>query len=127
MRRCPARCSSSVSRSSNPKPRGDMVRKDMAAIECGVAHLFLVRTPALPADQRRTDEASRPDTANHLPGHLSLMVQAASFVRSVNTVGSPQSCSGARYRCSNNLGSIPWPKPSRSCPTIQALFFAPGM
>jgi hypothetical protein len=120
MRRRPARCSSSVSRSSNPKPRGDVMRKDMAAIECGVAHLFLVRTPALLADQRRTDEASRPDTANHLPAHLSLMVQAASCVRSVNTVGSPQSCSGARYgaqtisgrfRGRNLVGLAPQSKP----------------
>ena len=47
------------------------------------------------ADQRRTDEASRPEWSNeHLPGH------PASFVRSVRTVGSPQSCSGARNRCS---------------------------
>jgi hypothetical protein len=44
------------------------------------------------------DEASRPDEANHLPGH------PASSVRSVRTVGSPQSCSGARYRCSSISG-----------------------
>src|SRR5262245_43116833 len=43
----------------------------------GVAHLFLERTAASRAGRRRTDEASRPDRANLLPGH------PASFVRLV--------------------------------------------
>jgi hypothetical protein len=77
-----AAMSDSVSRSSNP----------LTAAYRGVAHLFLTGMSALPADQRRTDEASRPDWANYLPGH------PASFVRFVRTVGSPQSCSGARNR-----------------------------
>jgi hypothetical protein len=55
----------------------------MTAIICSVAHLFLARGAASHADQRRTDEASRPNEANHLPGH------PASFVRFVRTVGSP--------------------------------------
>jgi hypothetical protein len=70
--------SGSVSRSSDPKLRGDMT-----VTKCGVAHLFLVRMTASSTDQRQTDEASRPDQANHLPGH------PASFVRSVRTIGSP--------------------------------------
>jgi hypothetical protein len=41
---------------------------------------------------------SNPDWANHLPGH------PAPFVRFVRTVGSPQSCSGARYRRSTISG-----------------------
>jgi len=77
-----AAMSDSVSRSSNP----------LTAAYRGVAHLFLTGMSALPADQHRTDEASRPDLANYLPGH------PASFVRFVRTVGSPQSCSGARNR-----------------------------
>src|SRR3981189_1303197 len=100
-----AAMSDSVSRSSTP----------LTAAYRGVAHLFLTGMSALPADQRRTDEASRPDWANYLPGH------PASFVRFVRTVGSPQSCSGARYR--RSLARVDsWPKPSRSCPTIQVLF-----
>jgi hypothetical protein len=55
----------------------------MTATNCGVAHLFLVRITASSTDQRQTNEASRPDQANHLPGH------PASFVRSVCTIGSP--------------------------------------
>ena len=110
-----AAMSGSVSRSSNPNSGR------LAAAHRDVAHLFLVRKTATLADRRRTDEASRPDCANCLPGH------PASFVRSVRTVGSPQSCSGARYRRSDCLGSIPWPKPSRSRPTIQVLFLGPGM
>ena len=43
-----------------------------------------MRGSAPSANQRRTDEASRPDWANYLPGH------PASFVRFVRTVGSPQ-------------------------------------
>jgi hypothetical protein len=73
--------SGSVSRSSDPKLRGDTT-----ATNCGVAHLFLVHVTASSADQRRTDEASRPDLANRLPGH------PASFVRFVRTVGSPKTC-----------------------------------
>jgi len=71
-----------VSRSSNP----------LSAACRGVAQLFLTSMSASPADQCRTDETSNPDWANHLPGH------PAAFVRFVCTVGSPQSCSGARYR-----------------------------
>jgi hypothetical protein len=37
------------------------------------------------ADQRQTNEASHPDRANHLPAH------PASFVRTIRTLGSPQS------------------------------------
>jgi hypothetical protein len=84
-----AAMSGSVSRTSNPQPRGDVT-----AAYRSVAHLFLARTSTTLADQRRTDEASRPDWANRLPGH------PAPLVRSVRTVGSPQSCSGARNRCS---------------------------
>src|SRR5215468_8000430 len=98
--------SGSVSRSSNP----------LSAAYRGVAQLFLISMSASLADQRRTDEVSNPDWANHLPGH------PASFVRFVRTVGSPQSCSGARYRRFARVDS--WPKPSRSCPTIQVLFFS---
>lgn len=49
-----AAMSDSVSRSSNP----------LTAAYRGVAHLFLTGMSALPADQRRTDEASRHDWAN---------------------------------------------------------------
>ena len=102
--------SGSVSRSSNP----------LSAAYRGVAQLFLISMSASLADQRRTDEVSNPDWANHLPGH------PASFVRFVRTVGSPQSCSGARYR--RSLARVDYgPKPSRSSPTIQVLFFVPGM
>src|SRR6516164_3658797 len=83
-----AAMSGSVSRSSNP----------LSAAYRGVAQLFLISMSASLADQRRTDEVSNPDWANHLPGH------PASFVRFVRTVGSPQSCSGARYRCSTISG-----------------------
>ncbi len=64
----------------------------------GVAQLFLTSVSASLADQRRTDKTSNPDWANHLPGH------PAPFVRFVRTVGSPQSCSGARYRRSTISG-----------------------
>ena len=83
-----AAMSGSVSRSSNP----------LTAAYRGVAHLFLTSMAASTAIQRRTDEASRPRSANHLPDH------PASFVRFVSTVGSPQSCSGARYRRSRISG-----------------------
>jgi len=43
--------------------------------------------------------------ANCLPDH------PAPFVRSVRTVGSPQSCSGARYRRSTLSRVDSWPKP----------------
>ena len=75
MRRPCAAISGSVSRSSNP----------LSAAYRGVAQLFLISMSASLADQRRTDEISNPDWANHLPGH------PASFVRFVRTVGSPQS------------------------------------
>src|SRR5713101_4244560 len=88
-----AAMSGSVSPSSDPKLRGDVT-----TVYRGVAHLFLTRMATLLAGQRRTNEASRPDWANHLPGH------PASFVRSIRTVGSPQSCSGARYRRSTISG-----------------------
>ena len=97
MRRPCAAISGSVSRSSNP----------LSAAYRGVAQLFLISMSALLADQRRTDEVSNPDWANHLPGH------PASFVRFVRTVGSPQSCSGTRYR--RSLARVDsWAKPSRS-------------
>ena len=83
-----AAMSRSVSRSSNP----------LSAAYRGVAQLFLTSMSASPADQHRTDEASCPDWANRLPAH------PASFVRFVRTVGSPQSCSGARYRRSTISG-----------------------
>jgi hypothetical protein len=82
----------------------------MTAIICSVAHLFLARSAALHADQRRTDEASRPNEANHLPGH------PASFVRFVRTVGSPHSPKWdirGSLSMLDKLGSIPWPQPSR--------------
>src|SRR5262245_236863 len=87
MRRAAA-ISYSVSRSSNP----------LSAAYRGVAQLFLTSMSASLADQRRTDKTSIPDWANHLPGH------PAPFVRFVRTVGSPQSCSGARYRRSTISG-----------------------
>jgi hypothetical protein len=87
MRRTAA-ISCSVSRSSNP----------LSAAYRGVAQLFLTSMSASLADQRRTDKTSNPDWANHLPGH------PAPFVRFVRTVGSPQSCSGARYRRSTISG-----------------------
>jgi hypothetical protein len=74
--------SASVLRSSNPS----------TAAFRGVAHFFVKRKTASLAGWRRTNEASRPTEANRLPGH------PASFVRTVRTVGSPQTCSGARYR-----------------------------
>jgi hypothetical protein len=102
--------SASVLRSSNPS----------TAAFRGVAHFFLKRKAASLAGWRRTDEASRPTEANRLPGH------PASFVRSVRTVGSPQ----VLLRGSLSvllIGSIPWPKRSRSGTTIQVLFYAPQM
>jgi len=80
--------SRSLSRSSNP----------LSAAYRGVAQLFLTSMSASPADQHRTDEAYYPDWANRLPAH------PASFVRFLRTVGSPQSCSGARYRRSTVSG-----------------------
>ena len=93
-----AAMSASVLRSSNP------YRSIPAALPTSSSRAC----PPCSTDQRRTDEASRPDWANHLPIH------PASFVRSVRTVGSPQSCSGARYRRSSISGRFPTPKPSRS-------------
>src|SRR6266508_326572 len=63
-------------RSSNPVPRPYR----------GVAHLFLKRMAASLVDRHvhRTDEASRPKSANRLPGH------PASFVRSTRVAGSPK-------------------------------------
>src|SRR5260370_1602192 len=96
--------SGSVSRSSNP----------LSAAYRGVAQLFLISMSASLADQRRTDEVSNPDWANHLPGH------PASFVRFVRTVGSPHSCSRARY-----LPPLPplasRPQPTQPSPTIHLL------
>src|SRR5262245_27878762 len=84
----PPQISHSVLRSSNP----------LSAAYRGVAQLFLTSMSASLADQRRTDKTSIPDWANRLPGH------PAPFVRFVRTVGSPQSCSGARYRRSTISG-----------------------
>ena len=110
MRRAAA-ISHSVSRSSNP----------LSAAYRGVAQLFLTSISASLADQRRTDKTSIPDWANHLPGH------PAPFVRFVRTVGSSAVLLRGPLSALNYLGSIPWPKPSRSWPTIQVLFFVPGM
>ena len=76
---------------------------------------------ASPADQRRTDEASRPDWANHLPGH------PASFVRFVRTVGSPQSCSGARNRRSVISGQFLAENLVGLDPQSKCFFCVPGM
>jgi len=47
---------------------------------------------SLIATVHRTDEASRPELANRLPGH------PASIVRSICAAGSPKPCSRARCR-----------------------------
>ena len=88
MRRRPPQCQVPCREAATPCPR------HTAALPSS----SLTSMSASLADQRRTDEVSNPDWANHLPGH------PASFVRFVRTVGSPQSCSGARYRRSTISG-----------------------
>src|ERR1700740_2623647 len=81
--------SAPVSRSSNP----------LSAAYRGVAQLFLISMSASLADQRRTDEVSNPDWANHLPGHpASFALSAPSALRSP----APGLAIGA-----HSLGSIP--------------------
>src|SRR6266545_3353846 len=99
-------------RSSNPVPRPYR----------GVAHLFLKRMAASLVDRHvhRTDEASRPKSANRLPGHPgSFAPFAPPALRSLLLRGS--------LSAPKHLGSIPWAKPSRSCSIIQVLFFESGL
>ena len=100
-------------RSSNPLPR----------LYRGVAHLFLMRMAAslVASPVHRTVEASRPELANQL-ARSSGVVRSLHLRRRLSEVLLRGSLSAPKH-----LGSIPWAKPSRSCPTIQVLFFASGM
>lgn len=83
----------------------------------GFAKLFPMRRAALFASQRRTEEASRPEEANRIAG----CIRRPSLCRPHRRLSAVQlrgSLSVRRY-----LGSIPCLERSRSCPTIQVLFW----
>src|SRR5947207_5713319 len=90
-----------VSRSSNP----------LSAACRGVAQLFLTSISASPADQRRTDETSNPDWANH-----------CRVIRHPSSASSAPSALRSLFRGSlsarTSLGSIPCTKPSRASSRI---------
>ena len=100
-----------VSRGSNP----------LSAAYRGVAQLFLTSISASLADQRRTDETIQ-SRLGEPPAGSSGALRSLRPHRRLSAVLLRGSLSAL-----NSLGSIPWAKPSRSCCTIQVLFFVPGM
>ena len=122
MRRRPARRQVPSREAATPNCRG------MTATNCGVAHLFVMRMAARsshgPAHQ--TDEASRPDQANQLTGSSGVLCSLRPHHRLSVVLRLSEPAPGLAIGA-QHLGSIPGPKPSRSWPTIQVLFFASGM
>ena len=109
MRRRRAATSGSVSRSSNPLT---------AALPRRCPPLRHAHVRVVDRDrQRRTDEASRSRCRRTVCRIIRRLV-----VRLCRAVGSPELRSGPRCRRAPYLGSIPWPKPSRSCRQSKRFF-----